>query len=822
MRYWVYINEKVTGPYEEDALADVKGFTPDTLICAEDVGPNGNQEWVKASSLFEFGDSQKTSTTGMYADNKNTATSTGRVVNAADAQANQILLNKIDQLTLEIKSMKTKLEEAVAAANAAQKAAEQRIEALNRNIPREDVLPETPSNDDALVTNTESLLNHADQLIAQANEQEKHPESDGAAPQTAEKSGEEEAVLRSALDSLYNASLPTQTEEEKDTTFQDLLSPFKTAAVGAAVGAAATVAASQLSDSKEKTEESNSQEVEPVEEPVAEQPAESPEETEQKEPVVEEALSEQKTEPVEEQPEPAPEPIAEPTPEPELTPEPVAEPVQEQVELTEEKKEEFINQFSSPVQPQGQDFIAQALAEVERQKQQEAAQKDQKDPFQSNQQPAPFADSDAPSLDLDEQPQLNIAQSDEETTPSSEQEQPKPFDVPQMPTDPQLQAMNPDDELKPEDQEYTKQTIKELVPGKKLEAEQESDGLISQEDLDEAFEEHSVEPDVPTSETSETAENKDNGAFYQPKDMTEVQLDKGSTYLISDFIPPADMNQDKSESASADKSSNGKQASKQNEATASIVEMVPSAASAVAPTIQTTDAFTISKISLENTIKAKRGATMDIKTVPMVQEPSDSNRLDLTESGLDMNAQHDLQVADYPTGGSKITKLVISVLVSIVFIGLIYLMLAYLELMPNQLNVLKSKQNVAADVQNNSINEMLPSDEDMQQESVDGEDAESAISEENELLLTQVKNYALTNGDTLESFINSRYPEQADMIEWSLTTAVEPDNYSVLIKIPPENPQSFKISYRFNYNAVTNELEPTTSDSKNLLDSVAQ
>ena len=91
----------------------------------------------------------------------------------------------------------------------------------------------------------------------------------------------------------------------------------------------------------------------------------------------------------------------------------------------------------------------------------------------------------------------------------------------------------------------------------------------------------------------------------------------------------------------------------------------------------------------------------------------------------------------------------------------------------------------------------------------------------NAALLNEVKQYALPNGQTLESLINARHPvQQPEMIEWSLTTAVEPDNYSVLVKIPPENPQSFKISYRFNYNAVTKELEPTTSDSKNLLDSM--
>ena len=57
------------------------------------------------------------------------------------------------------------------------------------------------------------------------------------------------------------------------------------------------------------------------------------------------------------------------------------------------------------------------------------------------------------------------------------------------------------------------------------------------------------------------------------------------------------------------------------------------------------------------------------------------------------------------------------------------------------------------------------------------------------------------------------------MAEWSISTAVDPDNYSVMVKVPPENPQSFKISYRFNYNTETKALEPTISDSKNLLQS---
>ena len=54
MRYWVYINDKVEGPFEEEKLVTLQGFTPDTLICAEDAANGGNQEWAKASSIFEF------------------------------------------------------------------------------------------------------------------------------------------------------------------------------------------------------------------------------------------------------------------------------------------------------------------------------------------------------------------------------------------------------------------------------------------------------------------------------------------------------------------------------------------------------------------------------------------------------------------------------------------------------------------------------------------------------------------------------------------------------------------------------------------------
>ena len=54
MKYWVYINDKVAGPYDETALETVAGFTPETLILSEDAAAKGSQQWVAASSVFEF------------------------------------------------------------------------------------------------------------------------------------------------------------------------------------------------------------------------------------------------------------------------------------------------------------------------------------------------------------------------------------------------------------------------------------------------------------------------------------------------------------------------------------------------------------------------------------------------------------------------------------------------------------------------------------------------------------------------------------------------------------------------------------------------
>ncbi|WP_428897728.1 hypothetical protein Dip518_001520 [Parelusimicrobium proximum] len=83
-------------------------------------------------------------------------------------------------------------------------------------------------------------------------------------------------------------------------------------------------------------------------------------------------------------------------------------------------------------------------------------------------------------------------------------------------------------------------------------------------------------------------------------------------------------------------------------------------------------------------------------------------------------------------------------------------------------------------------------------------------------VIAMTKSYRLPSGTTLENLIISQHNEVKDFIEW---TAIEttPDNFSVTAKVPPGANTPIRMVYRFNYNTANNTLTPTTSDSRNLL-----
>ena len=824
MRYWVYINDKVEGPYEEAKLVTLQGFTPDTLICSEEVASGGGQEWVKASNIFEFDQVEKTvnqpapAAYGVAAQEAPAAQPAEQPAAQPATGDTNLLLEKIDQLTREVSglqstlnTMQTKLDEAITAAQNA-RAAEQAASGTPAYIPpqenddakntitltRHDI---EPALDDEAITNTESLVSRAEDIVAAASQPAEKPlemlgevdlgnKQDDTNEVALGSKVEEAVVLRSALDSLYNAKV--QTQEEKESTFQDLLTPSQAHALD------------EQAQAKEHKEETPA--------PAAENTAKD-------------ALLN------------------------ELTAEPQKEDVLDQL-IKEKETEKKDNTFKMAAAAAVGAVAGLAAAE---------GLKEEKEPapgLETVQDAAAEPVEEKKTLDFSDEsqsPALSIAadvnepEKHEEVLPAEQM----PADVPAVTETPQAEPAPAAEHLpslegagKEPVQEAEKEkeaTLQELVPGAKTE---KPDGvLITEQDLKEAFTERSSQDDqsveqlfgVPAAQQPAPAAEPAQAASLpqfsdqtadkplpvgNPNDLTEIELKEGSTYLISDFVPPAqaDANALPKELEKANtKAEKEKAENKEETGVQEMVSPLKQTETPVAPAQDAPSDVTVSQVILENTIKTKRGATLDIKTVPMVPEPAQSERLNLDGMEDDINTQHDLKAADVKPQ-SKAVKATVGVLVALVLAAAIYAMLGLMNLLPASVNVFANKQQAEAQQTedfNAQMDEILGS-----QPAQTPEAAPAPAADPTQAVLADVQNYPLANGYTLKQYIEARHPASVDLITWDISTAVDPDNYSVLVKVPPENPQSFKISYRFNYNAVTKALDPTISDAKNLLDSV--
>ncbi len=905
MRYWVYINDKVEGPFEEDKLVTLEGFTPDTLLCSETTEAGANQEWVKASTVFEFDPLESTITRALPTPEElNTAVTPAGTTDpnltqalkeahfasqapapqetAPSSDATRLILEKLDSLTREIEGLKQKMEEVITAASAQQHVVsygeEQKTASLSAiPAPELDVAntitltnrdmsthTETPMDDSSATT--ESLVSQAESLVAKANQPENKTEDflhgiDLASDTTPSEppaelplggKGEEEVVLRSALDSLYGVKIQEeQTEKEKESTFQDLLNPNKGKSSDQEPAVKPTLEDALKAveaANPEKQKEEVLQQFAPSEHKdfIAEALAEAEKESQAKQAEVK-AEAPAKEEPVKEAP--ALEGLTPVTPQqeaaiktdlpnpenevPVLSIAPKAAPAKEEPVKEEAPAMSELPQIPETAAPQQADTrdmgeevplktvsaMLPGLASLGGDEPQQQAQPAAAAPVveqethdtETIQELVPGAKLDKESSEVvstktDTQDANLISAEDlkNATAETAEAAEPAFFDSPAAST-PAPQAESP---------AQTPEALPSLEP-----AAEEKQAPAAQEPAPATVEEQLTE--VPAAAELEKTTTQ---AEYTPNDLTEIELKEGSTYLISDFVPPAQASdfaaaaQDAMARSQDALKNAAKDAQKADEL--AVEEVVPAnkqqdaaAQAAPAPEMPVPGAeVTVSQIILENTIKTKRGAALDIKTVPMVKDPADSQRLDLSDTELqDVTMQHDLKSADLTPAPKKAKTMVMAVMM-VVLLGAIYAGVAYLQLIPDNMNFINPKPAVSAEEQQAQMEEMLPSQEPAQPAAPQVSPADRA--------LTEVKNYALPNGMTLEQLIASRHPNAGNMIEWTISTAVDPDNYSVMAKVPPENPQSFKISYRFNYNTVTKALEPTISDSKNLLMSV--
>ena len=946
MRYWVYINDKVEGPHDEDKLVTLQGFTPETLICSEEVAAGGSQEWVKASSIFEFDQIEKTLNQPMP-EALATATMQQPAVTATQAPVAQepaptanpvanndlaaLLLAKLDSLTSQITGLQTKLDgmqskldEAVNEAHEARLAATAAqasqvpsdvpaymppsdLEDRNNTITltRHDIEPEAEEeteNEEASITNTESLVSKAEDIVAAANKEEPldmlgdlalEEESKEAHAEESLGSNPEEEVLRSALDSLYGAQA-IQTQEEKESTFQDLLTPkqaaelaaladakqakeektldealketepakeetpsvdeaakdallaeltaspkedvldqvirekeeekkgdtLKVAALSAAAGVAAAAGiASLMGDDKE---EEKAEEV-PAEDPVAEKQPLDLEETAEA-PVLSIATDAAE-----------PEKLEEVVPADQMPEDGPAVPAAETVEAEPSAVPELPAEETQEEQPQAEPVAEPEAVELE--------------PVAA---PEPAAEPVAEPEAVELEPVAAPEPAEEPVQEPEPVEEPAPAPAESLPSLDQSDPSAVAQQIKEDEQKDA--TFQELVPN--APAEKPEGSLITEDDLNDAFAERETEDqnveqlfgldqqnqEVQSNESIDTSVPAASLPTFDeqtsdqplpvgnPNDLTEIELKEGSTYLISDFVPPAQADGNalpKELGALAGEQTstlNTKAAEPAQEEMGTEIQEIVSSTKQTEKMVETSqldvaDGVTISQVILENTIKTKRGATLDIKTVPMVPEPAQSERLHLDDLADDINTQHDVKPADIKPASGK-TKAIVGGAVAVVALGLIYAMLGFMNLLPASINVFGDKQAAAQQAQQAQMDEMLVDENTYQQDPSALLDA--APVDPSTVVLQEVQDFPLMNGYTLKEFIEAKHPAAVNLITWEISTAVDPDNYSVIVKVPPENPQSFKTSYRFNYNSVTKALDPTISDAKNLLDSAAQ
>ncbi len=892
MKYWVYIDNKVTGPFTADKLVTLNGFTPDTLICSEDTANSGNQEWVKASNIFEF---EQPAPAPAPAPQAAAAPATGDALTATLLAKLDAMTTQLTGLQTKMDGMKTKLDESIATQQKTAEEAAQRAEALAEQVTQLSIakpqdhteLTEEENIDDQ--AEAEDFLSSAD---AAANSEDQMPlgspksmdltlppeetdatDSESSDGELSDKDGED-MVLSSALDSLHNTKI--QTQEEKESTFQDLLTPVQAAALAQEAKANQEKAQQETAEKEEVLKEFTEAKAQAD---VVDQVIKEKEEDEAKKSMTMRWLSagaaalagavglkkkadakkeepaakqEEQTAPAEqtlqEEPAPAEQPAGQEPPQ--QTPADLdAIHPQETQDLKEQPAEQVtLSEQPDQTEPAGLESIGQASASDVPTETEELPQEKQTLDF-DNPQEVPALSIAPDPVEPKEEPAQEVMP--EETTQPAEpvnKEEQAPAQDGAEPAEgiPSLQ-----DEFTPVNtqEEPTQPPMQELVPNATSEA---PDDIITDADLQDAFTERKAQEDssveqlfglasagaaVAAATAAESQETKDDKLpsleqadtnvpeAQTPKDgeAPEIELKAGSTYLISDFVPPA-LSSNKSAEKTDQEGENptGKSAEKGQEDDIELQEIVTRPETneteekkpAEQQESESSD-VTVSQIVLENTIKAKRGAALDIKTVPMVPEPAQSDRLQLDDMD-DINTQHDLKSADVEPAGKGV-RMAVGMGVIVLLLGLIYGMLAFMNLIPEKFNLLAKPQPTAEEQQDAQLSEMLPENT-LPVQTVD-ENAPVAGQETQDVILTEVKNYPLPNGMTLEQFVQAKHPAVGELITWEISTAVDPDNYSVLVKVPPENPQSFKISYRFNYNTVTKALDPTISDAKNLLDS---
>ena len=84
-------------------------------------------------------------------------------------------------------------------------------------------------------------------------------------------------------------------------------------------------------------------------------------------------------------------------------------------------------------------------------------------------------------------------------------------------------------------------------------------------------------------------------------------------------------------------------------------------------------------------------------------------------------------------------------------------------------------------------------------------------------IITEVKNYKLMEGITLEEKIKLLHPTMYNSLKWEAAQESDLTYYDIQVSSPANEEGYSQVSYSFKYNTVTYTVEARNTDSNNVL-----
>ncbi|MBQ4493063.1 MAG: hypothetical protein II972_00440 [Elusimicrobiaceae bacterium] len=340
-------------------------------------------------------------------------------------------------------------------------------------------------------------------------------------------------------------------------------------------------------------------------------------------------------------------------------------------------------------------------------------------------------------------------------------------------------------------------TLEELTGKFPLQQEKQTN---TQENKEEGFIPAEVHPDIIVEEVK-SEEVKEPSAKEQPKqEEPEAQLDKDNflttfssdietvfldqpTAFISDYIPPEETKEGEEEDAA------------QKDAKEEILDIKSSQGQ--------------HQVSMQNVKRVKPAA---IKTVPMVEgeqvDPFSKTQYRNIEMAEEARSQIEKKNNMMNLANAFGLLLIFFVMV-IGFLGLI----AQVGIMPkafSPIHALFTKDDTK-DNKKAGNNQLTP-------EELALRDLKEAETLRINKIISEVKNYKLIEGITLEEKIKLLHPNVFNSLKWEASQLPSDLTYYSVNVSSPTNPEGYaQVNYRFNYNTVTYNVEATTSEANNVM-----